>query len=118
MPRPPRAAIVAGGDRGYGRIVNVSSGMGRLGDLTGGFPAYRSSNTALNALTRIFADELKPTPNVKINSVCPGWVRTDMGSAAATRPIPDGAKGIVWAALLGDDGPSGGGFRDGEAIAW
>ena len=103
--------------QGSGRVVNVSSGMGQLSDMNGGCPGYRLSKTALNAVTRIFADELQGT-NVKINSVCPGWVRTDMGGANAALSIEEGAKGIVWAATLPDDGPSGGFFRHGEPIPW
>jgi NAD(P)-dependent dehydrogenase (short-subunit alcohol dehydrogenase family) len=103
--------------QGRGRVVNVSSGMGQLGEMNGCCPGYRLSKTALNAVTRIFADELRDT-GVKINSVCPGWVRTDMGGPDATLSIEDGAAGIVWAATLPDDGPSGGFFRDGQPIPW
>ncbi len=103
--------------QGNGRVVNVSSGMGQLSDMNGCCPAYRLSKTALNAVTRIFADELQGT-GVKINSVCPGWVRTDMGGADATLDVTEGASGIVWAATLPDDGPSGGFFRHGEPIPW
>ncbi len=100
-----------------GRVVNVSSGMGQLSEMNGCCPGYRLSKTALNAVTRIFADELKDS-GIKINSVCPGWVRTDMGGEEAPLSIEEGAKGIVWAATLPDDGPSGGFFRHGEPIAW
>jgi NAD(P)-dependent dehydrogenase (short-subunit alcohol dehydrogenase family) len=100
-----------------GRVVNVSSGMGQLSEMNGCCPGYRLSKTALNAVTRIFADELKDT-NLKINSVCPGWVRTDMGGQEAPLSIEEGARGIVWAATLPDDGPSGGFFRHGEPIPW
>jgi NAD(P)-dependent dehydrogenase (short-subunit alcohol dehydrogenase family) len=102
---------------GRGRVVNVSSGMGQLSDMNGCCPGYRLSKTALNAVTRIFADELKDT-GVKINSVCPGWVRTEMGGEEAPLCVEEGAKGIVWAATLPDDGPSGGFFRHGEPIPW
>ncbi len=101
----------------YGRVVNISSGMGQLTDMGGAWPAYRVSKTALNALTRVFAAELAGT-NVKVNSVCPGWVRTAMGGKSATRTIDEGITGIVWAATLPDSGPTGGFFRDGEAIEW
>jgi NAD(P)-dependent dehydrogenase (short-subunit alcohol dehydrogenase family) len=102
---------------GRGRVVNVSSGMGQLSDMNGCCPGYRLSKTALNALTRILADELRGT-GVKINSVCPGWVRTEMGGPEATLSVEEGARGIVWAATLPDDGPSGGFFRHGEPIPW
>ncbi|MCG7982624.1 MAG: SDR family oxidoreductase [Candidatus Thiodiazotropha lotti] len=102
---------------GEGRIVNVSSGMGQLSDMNGCCPAYRLSKTALNAVTRILADELKQT-RIKINSVCPGWVRTRMGGDEASLAVEDGVKGIVWAATLLNDGPSGGFFRHGEEIPW
>ena len=68
-------------------------------------------------MTRIFADELQQT-GVKVNSVCPGWVRTAMGGPEAPRPVAEGAAGIVWAATLPDDGPSGGFFRDGVPVPW
>mgnify|MGYP001820854629 CR=1 FL=1 len=103
--------------RGRGRVVNVSSGMGQLSEMNGGCPGYRLSKTALNALTRILADELGAT-GVKVNSVCPGWVRTDMGGPEATLSVEEGAAGILWAATLPDDGPSGGFFRNGEPIPW
>lgn len=102
---------------GSGRVVNVSSGMGQLSEMNGGCPGYRLSKTALNALTRILADELQNT-RIKVNSVCPGWVRTDMGGAHATRSVEEGVETIVWLATLGDDGPSGGFFRDRKAIPW
>ncbi len=100
-----------------GRVVNVSSGMGQLSDMNGCCPGYRLSKTALNAVTRIFADELRDT-GVKVNSVCPGWVRTDMGGTEATLSVAEGVEGILWAATLPDDGPSGGFFRHGERIPW
>jgi len=102
---------------GRGAVVNVSSGMGQLSDMNGCCPGYRLSKTALNAVTRILADELKQT-KVKVNSVCPGWVRTEMGGANAERSVEEGAAGIVWAACLTDEGPSGGFYRDGKVIPW
>lgn len=103
--------------RKYGRIVNLSSGMGQLAEMGGFWPGYRMSKTALNALTRMLADELMDT-GIKVNSVCPGWVRTDMGGPDAPLAVEEGARGIVWAATLPDDGPSGGFFRHGEPIPW
>jgi NAD(P)-dependent dehydrogenase (short-subunit alcohol dehydrogenase family) len=102
---------------GNGRVVNVSSGMGQLSEMNGCCPGYRLSKTALNAVTRILADELLGI-GVKVNAVCPGWVRTDMGGADAELSVEEGARGIVWAATLPDDGPSGGFFRHGEPIDW
>jgi NAD(P)-dependent dehydrogenase (short-subunit alcohol dehydrogenase family) len=99
-----------------GRIVNVSSGAGALHDMGGGTPAYRTSKAALNALTRIFAAELRGD-GILVNAVCPGWVATDMGGAGG-RPVADGAAGVVWAATLPEDGPTSGFFRDGRPIAW
>lgn len=101
----------------YGRVVNVSSGAGQLSDMNSGYPAYRISKTALNAVTRIFAHELKGT-NILVNSVCPGWVKTDMGGANATRTPEQGADTIVWLATLPDNGPTGGFFRDRKSIDW
>lgn len=103
--------------QGHGRIVNVSSGMGQLTDMNGCCPGYRFSKVALNALTRILADELQHT-RIKVNSLCPGWVRTDMGGPNADRPVEEGADTIVWLATLPDDGPSGGFFRDRKPIPW
>jgi len=102
---------------GYGRIVNVSSGMGALEDMGGGSPGYRVSKTALNALTRILASELRGS-GILVNSVCPGWVQTDMGSTHAPRPVEDGADTPVWAATLPNNGPTGGFFRDRRPIPW
>ncbi|MEE8309027.1 MAG: SDR family oxidoreductase [Hyphomicrobium sp.] len=103
--------------RGYGRIVNLSSGAGQLAEMGGGFPAYRLSKSALNALTRITAAELG-AHEIKINSVCPGWVRTDMGGPHATRTVEHGAETAVWLATLPEDGPTGGFFRDMKPIPW
>jgi NAD(P)-dependent dehydrogenase (short-subunit alcohol dehydrogenase family) len=79
--------------------------------------AYQISKVGLNAFTRLLARELAPTA-IRVNAVCPGWVRTDMGGSSAPRSVEEGARGIVWAALLGEDGPSGGFFRDGRPIPW
>jgi NAD(P)-dependent dehydrogenase (short-subunit alcohol dehydrogenase family) len=104
-------------EQNYGRIVNVSSGAGQLSDMSKGFPAYRMSKSALNALTRITAAEVSGT-NIKVNAVCPGWVMTDMGGPNATRTVEQGASCPVWLATLPDNGPSGGFFRDNKPIAW
>lgn len=101
----------------YGRVVNISSGMGQLSEMGGRYPAYRISKTALNALTRILAAETAGY-NILVNSICPGWVRTDMGGPSAERSVEQAVQGIVWAATLPDDGPTGGFFRDGQRIEW
>ncbi|OQW93156.1 MAG: short-chain dehydrogenase [Beggiatoa sp. IS2] len=101
----------------YGRVVNLSSGMGQLSEMNGEYPGYRTSKVALNALTRIFADELQGT-DILINSVCPGWVRTDMGGAEAPRSVEEGVDTVVWLATLPTGGPSGGFFRDRQPIHW
>lgn len=102
----------------YGRIVNVSSGMGQLSEMNAGYAAYRLSKTALNAVTKIFSQEVQGQGDILVNSVCPGWVKTEMGGAGATRTVDQGIKGIVWAATLPKGGPSGGFFRDGERLDW
>ena len=102
--------------RRHGRIVNVSSGAGAQSELDGGTPAYALTKLALNGLTRMLAAELDGS-GVMVNAVCPGWVNTDMGGRGG-RPVADGARGIVWAAVLPDGGPTGGFFRDGKPIAW
>ncbi len=99
-----------------GRIVNVSSESGSLTNMGGGTPAYSVSKAALNALTRVLAAELSET-GILVNAICPGWVATDMGGAGG-RPVSEGAAGIVWAATLPADGPTGGYFRDGNRIPW
>ena len=101
---------------GYGRIVNVSSGAGSLHYMEGGAPAYGISKVALNALTRKLASELRGT-GILVNSIDPGWVATDMGGHGG-RPVEDGAKGIIWAATLPNNGPSGGFFYDGRPEPW
>jgi NAD(P)-dependent dehydrogenase (short-subunit alcohol dehydrogenase family) len=100
----------------HGRLVNVSSGGGALTGMRDGAPAYSISKAALNALTLMLADALRRDA-VLVNAVCPGWVATDMGGPGG-RPVSDGARGIVWAATLPDDGPTGGFFRDGRPIDW
>jgi NAD(P)-dependent dehydrogenase (short-subunit alcohol dehydrogenase family) len=102
---------------GHGRIVNVSSGMGQLVDMHGGSPGYRTSKLALNGLTRMLADELAED-GILVNSLCPGWVRTDMGGRSAPRSVEEGADTAVWLATLPDDGPTGGFFRNREPIPW
>ena len=99
-----------------GRIVNVSSEAGSLASMGAGAPAYAVSKVALNALTRMLAAELR-RDRILINSVCPGWVATDMGGPGG-RPVREGAASIVWAVELPDGGPTGGFFRDGRPVPW
>jgi NAD(P)-dependent dehydrogenase (short-subunit alcohol dehydrogenase family) len=103
--------------RRYGRIVNMSSGLGQLEGMGDGYPAYRLSKTGLNALTCMFADATQGS-GILVNAACPGWVRTDMGGANATSSVEQGADTAVWLATLPDDRPNGGLFRDRAAIAW
>ena len=76
---------------------------------------YGPSKAALNALTRLFARE---QPDARVNSVCPGWVRTEMGGSGAPRSVEEGAASVLWACRLPADGPTGGVFRDGQPIEW
>jgi NAD(P)-dependent dehydrogenase (short-subunit alcohol dehydrogenase family) len=101
----------------YGRVVNVSSGAGSITELAGRTAAYKLSKVALNALTRIVADEVRGH-NIKVNAMCPGWVRTEMGGPAAPRSVEEAVDTIIWLATLGDDGPTGGFFRDQQPIPW
>lgn len=102
--------------QGWGRIVNVSSQGGSLESMSGGTPAYSVSKAALNALTRVLAGELRGG-GILVNSVCPGWVATDMGGSGGRR-VEQGAASVLWAVLLDDDGPTGGFFRDGRPLPW
>ncbi len=98
------------------RIVNVSSESGSISGLTsGGTPAYAVGKAGLNALTRLLAADLR-ADGVLVNAVCPGWTDTDMGQGG--RPVEQGAASVVWGAVLGDDGPTGGFFRDGRPLPW
>jgi NAD(P)-dependent dehydrogenase (short-subunit alcohol dehydrogenase family) len=100
------------------RIVNVSSGMGGVAEMGGWSPGYRVSKAALNAMTRILSTELEGG-RFLVNSACPGFVNTDMGGPmGASKPVEDGASGVVWLATLPDDGPTGGFFRDGRPVAF
>jgi NAD(P)-dependent dehydrogenase (short-subunit alcohol dehydrogenase family) len=100
------------------RIVNVSSGMGGVAEMGGWSPGYRVSKASLNALTRILSTELADE-GFKVNSACPGFVKTDMGGPmGAQKSVEDGAAGIVWLATLLDDGPTGGFFRDGAPVVF
>ena len=98
------------------RIVNVSSGSGQLTDGADGWaPAYSISKTALNGVTVQLAAAL---PDFAVNSVCPGWVRTDMGGSNATRSVEQGAAGIVWLAVDAPQNLTGKFLRDRKVIPW
>ena len=113
-----RLAVAAIPSMGPGaRIVNVSSGAGSLETMDASMPAYNVSKAALNAITRVLAADLR-SGGILVNSVCPGWVRTDMGGAGATRSVQEGAASVLWAARLAPDGPTGGFFRDGTPVPW
>jgi len=112
-----RLAVPIMKTRRYGRIVNLSSGMGSLSEMGAGYIAYRMSKAGINVVTRVLAAETEGM-GILVNSVDPGWVRTAMGGRGATRSLEKGAETPLWLATLPDDGPTGGFFRDRRAIAW
>ncbi|ADO75784.1 SDR family oxidoreductase [Stigmatella aurantiaca] len=101
----------------YGRIVNVSSGLGSFSRITAGKLAYRLSKASLNTMTKVFADELQDT-NILVNAVTPGWVRTHLGGIRAERSVEEGVDSILWLATLPDDGPRGKFFKDRNEFPW
>jgi NAD(P)-dependent dehydrogenase (short-subunit alcohol dehydrogenase family) len=102
---------------GAGRIVNMSSGMGALSEMEGGYAAYRISKAALNAVTGILAAELA-AHGIAVNAMCPGWVKTDMGGAHAERTVSQGADTAVWLALDAPQEWTGKFVRDRQVIPW
>lgn len=103
-------------ERGFGRVVNVSSGWGAFAEGLDGPASYSITKAALNALTVSLARSLRG--DVKVNACCPGWVRTRMGGADADRSPEEGADTVVWLATLPESGPSGGFFRDRAVVEW
>lgn len=99
-----------------GRIINVSSGMGAISDMGAGYAGYRLSKAGLNVQTMLLANELD-TYGVKVNSVCPGWVKTEMGGSSAPRDVSQGADTISWLASE-ENIPNGKFFRDRKIIDW
>jgi NAD(P)-dependent dehydrogenase (short-subunit alcohol dehydrogenase family) len=112
-----RLAIPVMKSRRYGRIVNLSSGMGSLSEMGPGYVAYRMSKAAINVVTRVLASETQGL-GILINSVDPGWVQTSMGGSGASRTVEKGAETAVWLATLPDKGPTGGFFRDRKTVPW
>lgn len=99
------------------RVINVSSGYGQLEGLSAGVPSYCLSKLALNGLTIMLAESLQ-ADRIAVNSMCPGWVRTDMGGPDASRSVEEGADTAVW---LADEAPhelTGKMFRDRQEISW
>lgn len=99
-----------------GRIINISSGMGELESLSGDYPSYSLSKSSLNALTIMFSNELLEK-GIKVNAMCPGWVKTDMGGLNAPRSVSEGADTAVWLTTENEI-PSGKFFRDRKEISW
>jgi len=112
-----RLAVPIRKSRRYGRIVNLSSGMGSLTEMGAGYVAYRLSKAGINVLTRVIAAEAEGM-GILVNSVDPGWVQTAMGGRGASRTVEKGAETVVWLATLPDSGPTGAFFRDRKPIAW
>lgn len=111
-----RLTVPAMKRKGYGRIVNLSSGWGAFASGLEGPGAYGMAKAALNALTLALSREVPD--GIKINAMCPGWVRTRMGGSGATRSPEEGADTAIWLATLPEDGPTGGFFRDRKPIDW
>ncbi|MCW8848705.1 MAG: SDR family oxidoreductase [Melioribacteraceae bacterium] len=100
-----------------GRIINVSSGLGAFSEMSSYAPSYSISKAGLNAVTKQFSFSLEDK-NISVNSVSPGWVKTDMGGINAVRTVEKGAETIVW---LADEAPqklTGKFFRDKKEIDW
>jgi NAD(P)-dependent dehydrogenase (short-subunit alcohol dehydrogenase family) len=112
-----RLAIPIMKSRRYGRIVNLSSGMGSLADMGAGYIAYRMSKAGINVVTRVLAAETQGM-GILVNSVDPGWVQTDMGGRGASRTVYKGAETPIWLATVPEGGPTGGFFRDRKAVPW
>lgn len=99
-----------------GRIINISSGNGQLKNLPPDYPAYSLSKAGLNAMTIMFSKALE-TKGIKVNAMCPGWVKTDMGGPNAPRNVDEGAQTAIWLATEPQI-PTGKFFRDCKVIEW
>jgi NAD(P)-dependent dehydrogenase (short-subunit alcohol dehydrogenase family) len=106
-----RALIPIMREGGYGRVVNLSSNLGSMEKIGGRTIAYRTSKTAVNAITRVIAAELTGG-DILVNSMCPGWVKTELGGADAPRSTEEAADTAIWLATLPPGGPTGGFFQD------
>ena len=100
-----------------GRIINVSSGLGAFSEMSSYAPTYSISKTALNAVTKQFSFSLEEK-SISVNSVSPGWVKTDMGGSNATRSVEKGAETIVWLAEEAPHNLTGKFFRDKKELDW
>ncbi|MCH7659507.1 MAG: SDR family NAD(P)-dependent oxidoreductase [Euryarchaeota archaeon] len=105
-------------ERSGGRVVNVSSGMGALGEgMSGTYPSYRVSKAGLNGLTTYLHGEYEEDGLIT-NAACPGWVRTELGSQDAPRSPEEGADTPVWLSTFRPGSTSGRFWRDREPIEW
>jgi NAD(P)-dependent dehydrogenase (short-subunit alcohol dehydrogenase family) len=104
-------------ERGWGRVVNVSTEVATSAHVSRDGGIYRTTKIAMNALTRALAEDLAGK-GILVNAISPGWCRSDMGGSSAPRSASQGAASIVWGVTIPDDGPSGGYFQDGESLPW
>ena len=113
-----RAFVLSMIERGYGRVVNVTSDFGSFGLGLKGPAPYSVSKAALNAVTVKLAQAIPAGVDVKVNALNPGWVRTRMGGADARLSPEEGADTALWLATLPADGPHGGFFQERKPIPW
>ncbi len=99
------------------RIINVSSSYGALNGLSASVPSYCLSKLALNGATIMLAEALQ-SKGIAVYAMCPGWVRTDMGGAGATRSPAQGADTAIWLATEASPKLSGKFFRDRQEISY